>query len=204
MKPMLIDLPMPIVTQRLLIRPPQIGDGRTVNTAISESYEILHQFVDWAKTKPSIEETEEHIRLATANWILKNNEEPWLELYIFDRKSGDFIGGTGFHHMNWDIPSVETGYWIRNSYSGQGLMTEAINALTQYAFKQMAVKRITITCDIDNARSKKIAERLNYALEGILKSHRKKPITGKISDTMVYAKYNDENLPTLSIKWGSS
>lgn len=193
---------MPIITPRLLIRPPQIGDGCTVNAAISESFDVLHQFVDWAKTKPSIEETEEHIRLATANWILKNNEEPWLELYIFDRQSGDFIGGTGFHHMNWDIPLVETGYWIRTSYSSQGLMTEAINALTQYAFKQMAVKRIAITCDIENARSQKIAERLNYTLEGILKSHRKKPITGEISDTMVYAKYNVENLPALSVEWG--
>jgi RimJ/RimL family protein N-acetyltransferase len=65
----------------------------------------------------------------------------------------------------------------------------------------MAVKRITITCDIDNARSKKMAERLNYTLEGILKSHRKKPITGEISDTLVYAKYDIEGLPALSVEW---
>jgi RimJ/RimL family protein N-acetyltransferase len=134
MNPILIDLPMPIITPRLLIKPPLVGDGLKVNAAILESFNVLHRFVDWAKTKPSIDETEAHIRLAAANWILKNNEEPWLELYIFDRKSGDFIGGTGFHHINWDIPATETGYWIRNSYSGQGLMTEAINALTQYAF----------------------------------------------------------------------
>ncbi|MFI4918847.1 MAG: GNAT family N-acetyltransferase [Legionellales bacterium] len=197
MNPILMDLPMPITTARLLIRPPLIGDGVVVNAAILESYDVLHEFVDWAKTKPSVDETEEHIRLAAANWILKKNEEPYLELYLFDKISGEFVGGTGFHHINWAIPSVETGYWIRSSRSGQGLMTEAINAITQYAFRQMGVKRIAITCDIDNTRSKKIAERLHYTLEGILKFHRRKSISGALSDTMVYAQYAIENLPPL-------
>ena len=76
MKPILLDLPMPIITPRLLIRPPQLGDGAAVNAAILESYDMLRQFMDWAKTKPSVEETEEHIRLAAANWILKKSEEP--------------------------------------------------------------------------------------------------------------------------------
>ena len=201
MNPILIDLPMPITTPRLLIRPPQLGDGVAVNAAIIESYNVLHEFVDWAKTKPTCEETEEHIRLAAANWILKKNDEPWLELYIFDKTTGEFIGGTGFHHINWTIPSMETGYWIRSSRSGHGFMTEAINAITQYAIKQLAVKRIAITCDIDNNRSKKIAERLHYTLEGVLKSHRRKPINGELSDTLLYAKYSLESLPILSVEW---
>jgi hypothetical protein len=37
-KPILIDLPMPIITSRLLIRPPQIGDGVALNAAIIESF----------------------------------------------------------------------------------------------------------------------------------------------------------------------
>lgn len=203
MKPILMNLPIPITTPRLLIRPPQIGDGIAVNAAILESHDVLRQFVHWAEHKPSIDETEEHIRLAAANWILKNSEEPWLELYIFDKKTGEFIGGTGFHHYLWDIPSVETGYWIRNTCSSQGMMTEALNAVTQYAFKQLQVKRITITCDINNLRSKKIPERLNYTLEATLKRNRIKPITGELSDTLVYSKYTIENLPELSVEWGA-
>lgn len=201
MKPILINLPMPIITPRLLIRPPLINDGIAVNAAIVESYEELHQWVHWAYIKPTIEETEEHIRLAAANWILKKNEEPWLELYIFNRKSGEFIGGSGFHHIVWEVPSVETGYWIRNTCAKQGFMTEAINAITQYAFKQLGVKRIAITCDLDNKRSRMIPERLNYTLEATLKSNRTKPITGDISDTLVYAKYDLDNLPELNVNW---
>lgn len=201
MNPMLFDFPMPITTPRLLIRPPKLGDGIAVNAAILESYDVLHEFVEWAKVKPSTEETEEHIRLAAANWILKKNEEPYLELYLFDKTSGEFIGGSGFHHMNWSVPSLETGYWIRTSRQGEGLMTEATNAISQYAFKQLKAKRIAITCDVDNIRSKKIAERLNYSLEGVLKSHRRKPISGELSDTLIFAKYDLNDLPSLTVKW---
>lgn len=203
MKSILINLPMPILTPRLLIRPPQIGDGAAVNAAIIESFDVLHRWVHWAHNKPSIDDTEEHIRLAAANWILKKCDEPWLELLIFDRQAGTVIGGTGFHHIIWENPSVETGYWIRNTRSGEGLMTEALNAITQYAFKQLAVKRIAITCDIDNLRSKKIPERLGYVLEATLKSNRRKPITGEVSDTLVYAKYDMDNLPSLFVEWSS-
>ena len=202
MNPTLIDLPMPIVTPRLLIRPPEINDGPSVHAAILESFDTLHRYMAWANKKPSLKETEIYVKQAVANWILKNNEEPYLPLFMFDRESNTFIGNTGYHHINWDIPSVETGYWIRDSYAGKGLMTEAINALTRYAFKQMAVTRISITCDVDNMRSQKIAECLGYALEGILKLNRRHPITKDISSTKVYAKYDENNLPHLLVKWG--
>jgi ribosomal-protein-serine acetyltransferase len=201
MKPILPDFPMPIITPRLLIRPPQLSDGIAVNAAILESFDILHRFMDWAKEKPSLEQTKEFIRLAAANWITKKNEEPWLQLFIFDKNTNQFVGATSFCNITWEVPSVETGYWIRTSRAQQGLITEAMNAITQYAFKQMKVKRITITCDADNVNSKKVPERLGYHLESILKDHRRKPITGEVSDTFVYARYDLVKLPDLCVEW---
>ncbi len=43
MKPILIDLPMPILTPRLLIRPPRVDDGIELNEAVIESFETLRQ-----------------------------------------------------------------------------------------------------------------------------------------------------------------
>lgn len=194
MKPILLDLPMPILTARLILRPPQMGDGILVNAGILETFEKLHRLMPWAKTKPTVEESEEYVRQAAANWILKKDEEPYLPLFIFDKISNDFIGGTGFHHINWEVPCLEIGYWIREHYSGQGLMTEAVNALTRYAIIQMGVKRIEIRCDINNIRSKKIPESLAYYLEATLKSNRVHSLNGKPSDTLVYVKHSLEGL----------
>lgn len=202
MKPILFDFPMPIITPRLILRPPQVGDGTILNEAISESFDELHRFMDWAKEKPSVEDSEEQVRLAAANWILKRNDEPYLPLFMFNKDTHQFVGATGYHHYDWTVPCIEIGYWIRKNCVGLGLMIEAVNAITQYAFKQLGVKRITITCDVDNIRSKKIPERLGYTLEGILKANRKKPVTGEISDTLIYSKYDLNGLPDLLVEWG--
>ncbi len=204
MKKSLLDFtfPMPIVTPRLILRPPQIGDGKVLNEAVLESFDLLNAFMDWAKVKPSLEDSEEIVRQAVENWILKKNDEPYLMLLIFHKDTGQFIGATGYHHYHWDVPSLETGYWIRTSYAGKGFMTEAINALTQYAFKQLKVNRLTITCDSDNLRSKNIPEKLGYTLEGRLKNHRRKPLTKALGDTLIYTRIDLNHLPELIVTWG--
>lgn len=198
------DFPMPITTPRLLIRPPEPGDVTSLNAAILDSWDSLHEWMDWAREKPDMAESEKHVKAAIQNWSLKKPDEPWLPLFIFDKQTGDFIGATGYHHYNWDVPCLECGYWICRTYSGQGLMTEAINAITQYAFKQLRVKRIAITCDVDNIPSRNIPERLHYVLEGVLKSNRLKPLSREVTDTLVFAKYSLDNLPPLSVAWSET
>jgi len=192
---------MPIITPRLILRPPQIGDGTVLNDAVIESFDVLKQFMPWAKQKPTIDDSEEFVRLAAANWILKKNDEPYLPLFIFDREKQIFLGATGYHHFDWDIPVIETGYWLRTSYQKKGIMTEAINAITYYAFIQLKVKRLEIRCDIINEDSKKIAERLGYLLESKLKGNRLNVMTGQISDTLIYVRHNATALPKLSVSW---
>lgn len=201
MKPILTDFPMPIKTERLIIQPPKMGDGKIVNEAVLEAYDLLKPIMPWAKTIPSVDDSEEFVRQAVANWILKHNKEPYLPLFIFDKKDMQFIGATGYHHFNWDIPSFEIGYWLKPSYQNMGLMTEAINALTRYAILQLQAKRIEIRCDIVNIQSKKIPERLGYQLEATLKNHRINPANQALSDTLVYARYDLDNLPALKIDW---
>lgn len=201
MKPILFDFPLPINTPRLFLRQPMVGDGLILNEAVLESFDLLHRYMPWAKYKPSIDDSEEFVRQAAANWILKNNDEPYLSLFIFEKQTNKFIGATGYHNFNWDVPCIETGYWIRSTCSGKGLMTEAINAITQYAFRQLCVKRITITCDIDNLRSKRIPEKLGYTLEGTLKSNRLNPTTNEVSSTLVYSKYNLDGTDDLEVTW---
>lgn len=200
MKPILFDFPIPIETPRLVLQCPKVGDGRMVNEAVIESLEQLRPFMPWANNTPSVNDTEEFVRLAAANWILKNNNEPYLPLFIFDKKTHHFVGGTGFHHFDWNIPCIEIGYWLRSSCTGQGIMTEAVNALTQYAFKELKMKRIAITCAIDNIRSRKIPERLGYTLESTIKGNRLTQ-EGELTDTLIFTRHHLNKLPLLNTTW---
>jgi hypothetical protein len=44
-----IDLPTPIRTPRLLIRPKQAGDGALTSVAVAETWDELHRWMQWAE-----------------------------------------------------------------------------------------------------------------------------------------------------------
>ena len=77
--PILLDLPTPVYTNRLLLRPPKAGDGKLVNTAIKASFEELHKWMHWASKMPSIEESEIDVRKDMAQWILRK----YFKFYAF-------------------------------------------------------------------------------------------------------------------------
>jgi len=45
------------------------------------------------------------------------------------------------------VRRFEIGYWIRQSASRQGFMSEAVDRVTQFAFKNLQANRIEIRCD---------------------------------------------------------
>ena len=45
----LIDVPMPIRTPRLTIRPKQLGDGAITSVAVAETWEELNRWMRWAE-----------------------------------------------------------------------------------------------------------------------------------------------------------
>lgn len=196
-----LSLPSRIETPQLLLRAPQMGDANRLNQAVIESFDVLQKYMLWAKEKPTLQESEQVIRRESASWVLNKNQDAELMLLIFDKDENELIGATGFHHIDWDVPCAETGYWISKKYSGQGYMTEAINAVTRYAFNVLNLKRLVITCDADNERSKRIAQRLGYQFESLMKLSRIKPMTGEATDTMVYVRNDIVGLPELRVVW---
>ena len=179
----LLDFPEEFESERLIIRSPLWGDGAAVNAAIRESLEELRPWMPWAQQLPSIEESEENVRLAR----LKFMERKELRLHLFSKATGDFIGGSGLHRIDWEARKFEIGYWIRTSQSGKGLMTEAVKRITHFAIEFLLANRIEIRCDSMNAHSARLAERLGFTLEGILRNE-KLDQSGALRSSMVFAK----------------
>lgn len=199
MKPILIDLPMPITTPRLILRPPQPGDGAELNRAIVESFEDLNKWMPWARERPSVEASEEHVRRASAKWILRED----LLVLVFDRETGLLAGSTGLERINWNLPRFEIGYWVRKRFAGKGYITESTNALTRYAFQQLGAKRVEIRCDAKNARSLGVMNRLGFEYEGTLRRDNTHSNSTELRDTLVYSRIDLNGLPTLEVSWCS-
>ena len=86
-----------------------------------------------------------------------------------------------------EVPSFEIGYWQDDSAVGNGYISEAVLELERYAFEDLGARRIAITADASNAKSRAVAERCGYDFEGELR-HDRVSTSGELSNTVVYAK----------------
>lgn len=197
MHPILIDIPFPITTNRLSIRPPEPGDGKHINEAVLESFTTLNEWMPWAAKRPTLEESEINAREAHIEWLLRKE----IRLQLWERSSGKLIGCSGLHAIDWDIRRFSTGYWVRQSHVGQGFISEAVAAVALFVFKELKGVRLELTCDVENVRSRKVAERTGFVLEGIRKQDSRKPNTQGLRDTMVFARLNADGLGDVGAKW---
>ena len=195
--PILLDVPVPITTDRILLRHSRAGDGQDLNDALLEDWDEYAKWLPFAKKKPTVEESEENVRRSHARWILRED----LRLLICDRATGQLAGSTGLHRMKWEVPTFEIGYWIRKSFLGKGYATEATNALTRYCFKQMKAKRVELKFSSKNEKSIKVAKRLGFNYEGETKNDHVSPDGAEVRDTLIYSRVNAEGLPPLEVKW---
>lgn len=158
-KPILMDLPFPIYTKRLMIRPMMPGDGEKIFEAVEESRDAIAPWLPWVDNVKKWEDSEITARKFYADFIQRNS----FNFVIFQEDK--FIGGCGFNGVNWSIPSAAVGYWCRLTAQRQGFIREAIAAQIQYGFKVMGLKRISLLCNDENERSINIAENLGFELE---------------------------------------
>lgn len=194
--PLLRAIPVPILTPRLQLRDPRPGDGAAQNAAVLESFAALHLWMPWARTPPTLDESEDYVRRCAAAWLLRTE----LPMLGFDRATGALALSTGLHRIDWDVPSFEIGYWVRTSHAGRGLVTEAVNALTRHAFAALGARRVEIRCDLQNTRSVAIMDRLGFTHEGVLRHECRAP-DGRLRDTLVTARLDADGLPDLDVTW---
>jgi len=183
--PVLLDIPDRFETERLLLRAPRPGDGAVLYASVIETLDDLRRYpasMTWAMEEPSVAKTEEFCRRGAANWIIRAD----FPMQLFRRDTGEHAGNCGLHRFNWNTRVFEIGWWGRKRFQGQGLITEAAAAITEFAFGQLGARRVWCCSDEENERSWRVAERLGFVHEGTLKSERGDP-DGTRRSMRVYA-----------------
>jgi RimJ/RimL family protein N-acetyltransferase len=184
--PILIDLPTTIATERLVMRPPQAGDGEMLHAAIAESLPELRRFLaslPWVAGEQTVASAEAYCRNAQANFLARKD----LPFLVLERATGEIVGATGLHRTVWSTLKTEIGYWGRVSRARNGFIGEAVAALTDYAFANLRAVRVEIVTDEENDRSRRVAERCRFVLEGVLRNERRAP-DGTLRNTCIYAR----------------
>jgi ribosomal-protein-serine acetyltransferase len=130
--------------------------------ALTEANRIyLKQWLPWLDHCTSSDDTRRNILTS----LEEASRGVSLEVCIWHQ--GRIVGVTGFNSISRVDRIGHIGYWLGEEYSGQGMMTRAVRALTGHGFETLGLNRITIAAAVGNGKSRAIAERLGFRLEGI-------------------------------------
>jgi RimJ/RimL family protein N-acetyltransferase len=88
---------------------------------------------------------------------------------------------------------AEIGYWLGESFWGRGIVSEAVVALTEWAFTEAGVVRLQAGVFARNPASARVLEKAGYQLEGRARARYFRE--GEYIDSLLYAKVRSPELP---------
>ncbi len=182
LNPLLLDFPTELRGERILLRPFRDDDAPALWEAVDSSRDHLKRWMPWVNEHNSPDFSREYIRKMQAKWTLRDD----FPMGIWRLTDGRLLGATGLHRIDWNVPAMESGYWLRPEAIGQGYTTEAVCLLRDFAFNHLRAERLEIRCDAQNAPSAAVPRRLAFVHEATLRCSRR-TVTNDLGDTMIFA-----------------
>jgi ribosomal-protein-serine acetyltransferase len=158
-----IDLATITIDEHIVLRPFVPADADALFSAIDGSRPHLGPWLNWVGGTTRIAHSLDFIERSTAQ--IRNQEAMPLGIFV----DGVVAGGVGMHDWQRDINRVQIGYWIARGYEGQGIVTRAVAALCNYLFTRAGINKLEIRYVPANLRSAKVAQRLGFRIEGIIR-----------------------------------
>ncbi|MGW0737747.1 GNAT family N-acetyltransferase [Streptomyces sp. NPDC002851] len=87
---------------------------------------------------------------------------------IVDRDSAALVAVMGV--MPRSEGAAEIGFWAVKEHRGHGYVTEALRAVSRWAFTRAAIDRLEWRAEVGNTASRAVAERAGFTLEGTLRA----------------------------------
>jgi ribosomal-protein-serine acetyltransferase len=150
----------------ILVRPFAADDVESLYAAVRESIDTVGRWMSWCHPDYSIREAEEWIARCEKNW----EAEADREFGIFDVKSNEALGCAGINQINRIHNFANLGYWVRASRAGKGVGSAVAMLLAKFAFGELKLSRIEIVTMLDNAASRRVAEKVGFQFEGVARN----------------------------------
>jgi RimJ/RimL family protein N-acetyltransferase len=83
--------------------------------------------------------------------------------------------------------NAEIGYWVATGERGHGVMTDAARLLCAWAFDELDVRRLQWQAEVGNERSRRVAEKLGFVMEGTCRQRLVHVASGRRSDSWLAA-----------------
>lgn len=134
--------------------------------AIAESHETVGKWLPWCHKGYTAREA--------LNWFRHTQDCEKqgyaFEYGIFSAKTRQLIGGAGISDINTEFGFGAIGYWVRQSSQGRGVASRAVKLLSIIGLRELGLHRLEIIALVDNAASRRVAEKVGARFEGIARN----------------------------------
>ena len=152
---------IPIETERLIIK---YIEERDVNDMYE--YASLDEVCEYLLWSP-------HINSDVTRGYIEHLQKRYIRGLYADwaitlKDSGKMIGTCGYASIDSWNSVCEIGYVLSPTYQGCGYMTEAVNAVLSLTFDTIGMNKAVLRIINENARSKKLAERVGFRFDRVV------------------------------------
>ena len=170
---------MPVLeTERLRLRKLTMHDAQDIYDYSRDPQVARHVLWDAHR---SIGESRAYLRFMLRKYRMTEPASWGIEL----KSTGKILGTIGFMWIQPDNAAAEVGYSLSRAYWGQGIMTEALKAVIDYAFCSLNLNRVEAMHEVDNPASGAVMRKCGMLHEG---TQRQKLLNkGRYVDVDVYA-----------------
>ena len=141
-------------TKRLALRAPRLEDAKTVATLANDrriaenTARIPHPY-----------------QVADAEGFIAGANKAGAEaVFLITLRDKTVIGACG---ITMQEPLPDLGYWLGVPYWGQGYATEALHAVIDYAFTDLAHEALQAGCRVTNPASRRVLEKCGFQWTGV-------------------------------------
>ena len=137
--------------------------------------------------------------LDAKTWIAKVRRESmdvdrsrnWAIRVADEVEESKMIGSVGLFNIQ-SSQHAEIGYWLARPFWRQGIATQVVNAVCQYAFDEMKLHRVWAKVLSGNPASARVLEKSGFRLEGVLRSHFARE--GTVSDVKCFGRLKTDTV----------
>ncbi|MFT3992913.1 MAG: GNAT family protein [Dysgonomonas sp.] len=146
-----------IVNTEIELKPFSIDQAPYIFKIIDTERDYLRIWLPFIDSRQKVEQIEEYIE-----FVLGSDNQQFA-IYF----QGQCVGIIGFKDTDFDNRKSEIGYWLSQYQQGNGIVTQSVQKMLEFAFNELHLNRIQIKVAVDNKKSRAIPERLGFHLEGI-------------------------------------
>lgn len=146
-----------IQTKRLLLRPFTVEDAPALHRISNEPY-VLRWMPDWEMPE---EQMQRLIRYFVSQQEKACKTEARVMLAV--TLEGRVIGMAGIGNKEEVDNEIETAYFISGEYAGQGYISEAVAAVSEWALQNLGLDYLIAIVETDNPASQRVVEKCGFS-----------------------------------------